>query len=215
MVREKIKENPITILRKRSESMASLITHIFITSKLKERYDLLNEILLGCILPDIENKVGIKTKNKSHYINEEDNFLPDINLYIEIHKNMDAISTGILFHLIQDRIWYEMLNSFKSPKEQDKEFASLIYSDMDLCDNFILQETKTTNEEFYTLKKSLIEMTDTDIIKKGISENLKIRQVNTKKENFITIEAYRKYLNKAFDECQKYYQKERKTLNEL
>ena len=185
--------------------MASLITHIFITSKLKEVYNLSNEILLGCILPDIENKVGIKTKNKSHYINEEDNFLPDINLYIEMHKNMNALSTGILFHLIQDRIWYEMLNLFKNPKEQDKEFASLIYSDMDLCDNFILQETKTTNEEFYKLKKLLIKMTDIDIIKKGISENLKIRQVNTKKANFITIEAYRKHLNKAFGKCQRYY----------
>ncbi len=98
-----------------------------------------------------------------------------------------------------------MLNLFKNPKEQDKEFASLIYSDMDLCDNFILQETKTTNEEFYKLKKLLIKMTDIDIIKKGISENLKIRQVNTKKVNFITIEAYRKYLNKAFGKCQRYY----------
>lgn len=205
MVRKKIKENTITILRKRSESMASLITHIFITSKLKEIYDLPNEILLGCILPDIEKKVGIKTKNKSHYINEEDNFLPDINLYIEMHKNMDALSIGILFHLIQDRIWYKMLNSFKNPKEQDKKFASLIYSDMDLCDNFILKETKTTNEEFYTLKKSLIEMADIDIIKREISENLKIRQANAKKENFITIEKYKKYLKKAFDECQKYY----------
>lgn len=185
--------------------MASLITHILLTSKLKDIYDLPNEVLLGSILPDIERMVGIKNKKQSHYINEEDNFLPDINSYIEIHKNMDAISTGVLFHLIQDRIWYEILKSFKSPEEQDEEFGRLIYSDMDIHDKFILQETKTTNQDFYEIKKSLIEMTDIDIIKKGLNENLKIRPVNTKKESLITIDEYRKYLNKAFNMCQKYY----------
>lgn len=93
-------------------------------------------------MPDIIKISKLKTKKESHYI-EENEYLPNINRYICVNmKNgYNQIQLGYLFQLVQDKIWYQYLNEFKNRYNgEHKDFTDKIYSDMNICDKYILNK---------------------------------------------------------------------------
>ena len=122
--------------------MASLISHLYITDKLQKEYQLDYRVLLGGILPDIEKSLKLKTKAESHYLDKKLYYFPDISLYLNQQGKVSSENLGILFHLIQDSLWYKILTNMKKINEQDSIFANMIYSDMDILDRYLINKEK-------------------------------------------------------------------------
>ena len=77
--------------------MGSIMMHLCISSKIKEKYNFNNNFLIGCILPDIYKKVS-SNRDETHYIKrfyDHESFidLPDLNRYISEHKQMPRQTT--------------------------------------------------------------------------------------------------------------------------
>ena len=189
--------------------MASLIMHLYMTQNLQKKYNFKDEILLGAILPDIIKIAKLKTKEESHYIEKNEN-LPDINRYINtnIKNGYNDIQLGYLFHLLQDRIWYQYLNEFKNEYNEDnKNFANKIYSDMDICDKYILSRSNIDEEKFIYMKRRLEKMSNDSKIQSCINKSLKIRQIENKQIYFITENILNEYIEKAISYSESIYRK--------
>lgn len=184
--------------------MASLIMHLCMTQYLQKKYNLKNEILLGAILPDIIKISKLKTKKESHYIEENEN-LPNINRYINVNmKNgYNQIQLGYLFHLLQDKIWYQYLNEFKNRYNGEYDgFIYKIYSDMNICDKYILNKSNIDEEKFIDIKLKLEKMSNNSEIQSCINESLKIRKIENNQIHFITENTLNEYIEKAINECE-------------
>ena len=189
--------------------MASLITHLYLTKDLQEKYNFEDEILFGAILPDIIKIAKLKTKEESHYIEKNEN-LPNINRYIDINmKNgYNHIQLGYLFHLLQDKIWYQYLNEFENKfNGEHQDFENKIYSDMNICDKHILSRANIDEEKFIDMKRRLEKMSNDSEIQSGINKSLKIRQIENKQIYFITENILNKYIEDAINECELIFRK--------
>lgn len=112
--------------------MSSIISHIYISNILKEKYNLNNEFLYGAMLPDVLTvAVNFKTKNTTHYLqhgtlNGNEGDYPDIEKFINENKlslPKNLMLQGYLAHLIEDMIWY----SISIPNMAIKEMLKLYY----------------------------------------------------------------------------------------
>lgn len=189
--------------------MASLIMHLYLTKDLQEKYNFEDEILFGAILPDIIKIAKLKTKEESHYIEKNEN-LPNINRYIDINmKNgYNHIQLGYLFHLLQDKIWYQYLNEFENKfNGEHQDFASKIYSDMNICDKHILSRANIDEKKFIDMKRRLEKMSNDIEIQSCINKSLKIRQIENKQIYFITENILNKYIEDAINECELIFRK--------
>ena len=176
--------------------MASLIMHLYLTKDLQEKYNFKDEILFGSILPDIIKIAKLKTKEESHYIEKNEN-LPNINRYIDINmKNeYNQYSIGYLFHLVQDKIWYQYLNKFENKfNGEHQEFDNKIYSDMNICDKHILSRSNIDEEKFIDMKQRLEKMSNDSEIQSCINKSLKIRNIDNNQIYFITYKILNKYI---------------------
>lgn len=183
--------------------MASLITHLYITQHLKDKYNLEDDTLLGSILPDLIKLAKLQNKNESHYI-EKDKNLPNIDKYI--NQNMkhgyNSIQLGYLFHLIQDYIWYQYLFELENKSNsKDLDFANKIYSDMNICDKYLLEKSNINKYQFNYLKEMLEKMSNNQEIISCINTSLKIRKIENNQIYFITKDSLNDYIQKAFSEC--------------
>lgn len=189
--------------------MASLIMHLYMTKNLQKGYNFNDEILLGAILPDIIKIAKLKTKEESHYIEKNEN-LPNINRYIDTNmKNeYNHIQLGYLFHLLQDKIWYQYLNEFENKYNgEHQDFANKIYSDMNICDKYILSKSNIDEEKFIDMKRRLEKMSNDSKIQSCINKSLKIRKIENKQIYFITENILNKYIEKAINECELIFRK--------
>lgn len=111
-----------------------------------------------------------------------------------------------MFHLIQDKIWYQYLNEFKKDFEgEHEEFANRIYSDMNICDKYILNKFDIDKENFLDIKQKLEGRVSSEKIKKYIDKSLKIRTIENEKVYFIEENVLEKYIEHAICECKKEY----------
>lgn len=186
--------------------MASLIMHFGMTKILMEKYNLDKEVLLGSILPDILKLSKLNTRKESHYIIENSE-LSDLekykNLYLQDEK--EQVNLGYLLHLIQDNIWNNYLNEFKNQaNENDKDFIEKIYSDMNICDKYVLKEINMNKEKFGKIKNEIKMLSNNSKVQQGIEDFFYIRKIKNSNINYISTDILKEYVHKALEACEKY-----------
>lgn len=113
---------------------------------------------------------------------------------------------GYLFHLIQDKIWYQYLNELENNFNGEHiDFEKRVYSDMNICDTFILNKLNIDEEKFAELKMNLEKITNNKKIQQCINKSFRIREIENKHIFFFTEEKIEKYVQEAIDCCEEYF----------
>ena len=113
---------------------------------------------------------------------------------------------GYLFHLIQDKIWYQYLNELENNFNGEHiDFEKRVYSDMNICDTFILNKLNIDEEKFADLKMNLEKITNNKKIQQCINKSFRIREIENKHIFFFTEEKIEKYVQEAIDCCEEYF----------
>lgn len=89
--------------------MASSLMHIAIAQEInKELKRDKKKLLIGSVAPDISKIVG-KTKVKSHFLNNKDNVIPNLELFLKKYKKHlnDDFVLGYYIHLYTDYLWFK------------------------------------------------------------------------------------------------------------
>ena len=152
--------------------MASAIIHICVAKKVNEKLKMdENDLLLGSIAPDIAKQIG-QTKNKSHFLKDEDeeDCQPDIKRFLDLYKSelANPFDMGYFIHLLTDKYWfrdyvYEYINDYALKEFGKKmtytELKDMIYNDfsninIDLIDKYNISLDLFSNEHEYP--KSII-----------------------------------------------------------
>lgn len=124
--------------------MASAVIHLAVAKELLPYLEVanVNEYYLGSIAPDIAKLVG-ETKQKSHFLYNEKEDVPNIKMFTNKYKNFkkNSFDLGYYIHLFTDKIWFDKflrnLVQNSSVKLLDgtiiecskEQFVNLIYSD--------------------------------------------------------------------------------------
>ncbi len=109
--------------------MASAIIHICVAKELNKKLKLDEyEMYLGTIAPDMSKQVG-QTKNKSHFIINEKNSVPNIKLFLEKYKNdlNNPFNLGYFIHLYTDKLWFDEFIETLKYNESIKLLDGTIY----------------------------------------------------------------------------------------
>ena len=133
--------------------MASAVIHLCVAKKLNSHLNMNEiELSLGSIAPDIAKLVG-ETKNKSHFLKENDNEdeLPQYDLFIKKYKNElnKPFELGYLIHLMTDYYWFrdyipKIVGDYKDKNASNyTALKKIIYNDytslnQDLIDEYAL-----------------------------------------------------------------------------
>lgn len=142
--------------------MGSLIMHLCIANKLKDKYKFSDKFVIGSLMPDLLKMAG-KDKEKTHYLEEviENSgvkHLPNVLKYED--ENRENITSekvlGYATHLVQDKVWfdnyigkYAKLDANDTEKveylqynqvKSDKEFSNDIYKDYDNINRYIIDK---------------------------------------------------------------------------
>lgn len=113
---------------------------------------------------------------------------------------------GYLFHLIQDKIWYQYLNELENNFNGEHiDFEKRVYSDMNICDTFILNKLNIDEEKFAELKMNLEKISNNKKIQQCINKSFRIREIENKHIFFFTEEKIEKYVQEAIDCCEEYF----------
>ena len=144
--------------------MSSIISHVYISNILKEKYNLGDEFLYGAILPDILHKaIKAQTREMTHYLRHgilygSEGDYPDVERFIIENTEIlpkSHMMQGYLAHLIEDMLWFSIYIP-KMTIEKDKktiiykkdnsihtddEFRNDIYSDYTIIDRYLLKKT--------------------------------------------------------------------------
>ena len=92
--------------------MASSIIHLAVAKKVKEEADIEidnpRDYYLGSIAPDISKQIG-ETKEKSHFLINTHDDIPNINLFIKRYPTFkyNSFDLGYYTHLYTDKRWQE------------------------------------------------------------------------------------------------------------
>lgn len=113
---------------------------------------------------------------------------------------------GYLFHLIQDKIWYQYLNELENNFNGEHiDFEKRVYSDMNICDTFILNKLNIDEDKFAELKRNLEKISNNKKIQQCINKSFRIREIENKHIFFFTEEKIEKYVQEAIDCCEEYF----------
>ena len=198
--------------------MSSIISHVYITNKVKEYFNLSNnDILYGSILPDILTLQGSINKTETHYLKEfklNGNLgnYPDIKLYIEQHKNTlikDQIQQGYLSHLIEDQLWFSKYIPEICAKRKDnyviynkdhslhseESFSNDIYGDYPIMDRYLLKFSSINVDK---LKMEFLNITKNNNIKLDIINKFRLYDLTQKKLKLMSIDLVNRYIEEAF-----------------
>lgn len=143
--------------------MASALIHMAVAKKVNEKLKL-NEryILLGSIAPDAGKPANIDRK-ATHFIDENNDSIPNINLFLNKYKNKlkNDYEIGYLIHLLTDKLWFsefiknylnnnEKINKFgEKMNVDDQTFSKLIYDDYTALDKKVLDYYNMDLSLFY------------------------------------------------------------------
>lgn len=207
--------------------MASAVIHLAVAKELEKDLNIKykKDYYLGSIAPDLAKQIG-ETKDKSHFIINSLQDIPNINLFVNKYKKFkkNDFELGYFIHLYTDKLWYEdfipNIESNNSIKLLDgtimqttpDQITHMIYSDytninIDLIENHNL-DLSLFYEEF---KKPKTKIDEIPIDKLNILINkMGIIIENSKRERTYTFDTYivEKFINNAIikikEELKKY-----------
>lgn len=207
--------------------MASAVIHLAVAKELEKDLNIKykKDYYLGAIAPDLAKQIG-ETKDKSHFIINSPQDIPNINLFVNKYKKFkkNDFELGYFIHLYTDKLWYEdfipNIESNNSIKLLDgtimqttpDQITHMIYSDytninIDLIENHNL-DLSLFYEEF---KKPKTKIDEIPIDKLNILINkMGIIIENSKRERTYTFDTYivEKFINNAIikikEELKKY-----------
>ena len=207
--------------------MASAVIHLAVAKELEKNLNIKykKDYYLGAIAPDLAKQIG-ETKDKSHFIINSPQDIPNINLFVNKYKKFkkNDFELGYFIHLYTDKLWYEdfipNIESNNSIKLLDgtimqttpDQITHMIYSDytninIDLIENHNL-DLSLFYEEF---KKPKTKIDEIPIDKLNILINkMGIIIENSKRERTYTYDTYivEKFINntiiKIKEELKKY-----------
>lgn len=199
--------------------MSSIISHVYISNILKEKYKLGDEFLYGAILPDILHKaIPAQRREMTHYLRHgilygsEGNY-PDIERFIientEILPKSQMIQ-GYLAHLIEDMLWFSIyiprMTIEKDKKtiiykkdnsvHTDDEFRNDIYSDYTIMDRYLLKKTDLNIEK---LQKEFLAISDDINLKNTIKDNFKLFDLRNDSLILISFDMLEEYIKASLE----------------
>ena len=89
--------------------MASAIIHMAIASEVNKSLNRSKDkLLIGSIAPDLSKQMN-ETKVKSHFLNDENDDLPNIDKFLAKYRNKmnDDFVLGYFIHLYTDYLWFK------------------------------------------------------------------------------------------------------------
>ena len=196
--------------------MSSIISHVYISNILKEKYKLGDEFLYGAILPDILHKaIPAQRREMTHYLRHgilygsEGNY-PDIERFIIENTEIlpkSQMMQGYLAHLIEDMLWFSIyiprMTIEKDKKtiiykkdnsvHTDDEFRNDIYSDYTIMDRYLLD----LNIE--KLQKEFLAISDDINLKSTIKENFKLFDLRGENLILISLDMLEEYISASLE----------------
>lgn len=199
--------------------MSSIISHVYISNILKEKYKLGDEFLYGAILPDILHKaIPAQRREMTHYLRHgilygsEGNY-PDIERFIIENTEIlpkSQMMQGYLAHLIEDMIWFSIYIP-KMTIEKDKktiiykkdnsvhtddEFRNDIYSDYTIIDRYLLKKTNLNLDE---LQREFLAISDDIDLKNTIKDNFKLFDLRNDSLILISFDMLEEYIKASLE----------------
>ena len=199
--------------------MSSIISHVYISNTLKEKYKLGDEFLYGAILPDILHKaIPAQRREMTHYLRHgilygSEGDYPDIERFIIENTEIlpkSQMMQGYLAHLIEDMLWFSIyiprMTIEKDKKtiiykkdnsvHTDDEFRNDIYSDYTIIDRYLL---KKTNLDIEKLQKEFLEISDDINLKNTIKDNFKLFDLRNENLILISFDMLEEYINASLE----------------
>lgn len=198
--------------------MSSIISHVYISNILKEKYNLGDEFLYGAILPDILTKaIKTQTREITHYLRHgilygsEGNY-PDIERFILENTEIlpkSQMMQGYLSHLIEDMLWFSIYIPRITTKDNENiiykkdnsihsedQFRKDIYSDYPIIDRYLL---KKSDMNISKLQEEFLVISDDINLKNAIKENFKL--FDLKNDNFILLskDMFEEYIKESLE----------------
>lgn len=197
--------------------MSSIISHVYISNILKEKYKLGDEFLYGAILPDILHKaIPAQRREMTHYLRHgilygSEGDYPDIERFIIENTEIlpkSQMMQGYLAHLIEDMLWFSIyiprMTIEKDKKtiiykkdnsvHTDDEFRNDIYSDYTIMDRYLLKKTDLNIEK---LQKEFLAISDDINLKSTIKENFKLFDLRNEHLILISLDMLEEYIKAA------------------
>lgn len=199
--------------------MSSIISHVYISNILKEKYKLGDEFLYGAILPDILHKaIPAQRREMTHYLRHgilygSEGDYPDIERFIIENTEIlpkSQMMQGYLAHLIEDMLWFSIyiprMTIEKDKKtiiykkdnsvHTDDEFRNDIYSDYTIIDRYLL---KKTNLDIEKLQKEFLEISDDINLKNTIKENFKLFDLQNENLILVSFDMLEEYIKASLE----------------
>lgn len=198
--------------------MGSLIMHLCVANKLKEKYKFSDKFVIGELMPDLLKLAG-KDKNTTHYIEpviEESGVknLPNVLRYEQDNRDNinDEKILGYVAHLVQDKVWFDKyIGKYAKTDANDiskveyleynviksyKEFSEDIANDYKNINKYLVDKY---NIEVDSIKKTLKGISPDNEFKKKIDQSfiLSNDKENVSKNTFITKEDAETFINEA------------------
>ena len=199
--------------------MSSIISHVYISNILKEKYKLGDEFLYGAILPDILHKaIPAQRREMTHYLRHgilygsEGNY-PDIERFIIENTEIlpkSQMMQGYLAHLIEDMLWFSIyiprMTIEKDKKtiiykkdnsvHTDDEFRNDIYSDYTIIDRYLLKKTNLNLDE---LQREFLAISDDIDLKNTIKDNFKLFDLRNDSLILISFDMLEEYIKASLE----------------
>ena len=199
--------------------MSSIISHVYISNILKEKYNLGDEFLYGAILPDILHKaIKAQTREMTHYLRhgilyDSEGDYPDIERFIIENTEIlpkSQMMQGYLAHLIEDMLWFSIYIP-KMTIEKDKktiiykkdnsvhtddEFRNDIYSDYTIIDRYLLKKTNLNLDE---LQSEFLAISDDIDLKNTIKDNFKLFDLRNDSLILISFDMLEEYIKASLE----------------
>lgn len=199
--------------------MSSIISHVYISNILKEKYNLGDEFLYGAILPDILHKaIKAQTREMTHYLRHgilygSEGDYPDVERFIIENTEIlpkSQMMQGYLAHLIEDMLWFSIYIP-KMTIEKDKktiiykkdnsihtddEFRNDIYSDYTIIDRYLLKKTDLNINE---LQREFLAISDDINLKNTIKDNFKLFDLRNENLILISFDMLEEYIKASLE----------------
>ena len=199
--------------------MSSIISHVYISNILKEKYKLGDEFLYGAILPDILHKaIPAQRREMTHYLRHgilygSEGDYPDIERFIIENTEIlpkSQMMQGYLAHLIEDMLWFSIyiprMTIEKDKKTiiykkdnsvyTDDEFRNDIYSDYTIIDRYLLKKTNLNIEK---LQKEFLAISDDINLKNTIKENFKLFDLQNENLILVSFDMLEEYIKASLE----------------
>ena len=143
--------------------MASAVIHLVVANEINKQLSLNNyQLLIGSIAPDISKLVG-ETKLYSHFLDNIDNNVPNIDKFLDKYKNKlnDPFVMGYFIHLYTDLLWFKYFiteittdNTIstldgKTIKCSKDDMLYYIYNDYTNINEFLIKKYNIDKSIFY------------------------------------------------------------------